>query len=298
MPVKLDYVRRLFPLPPLLLLALTFWCGASTVDGQPPPPALSPEQAQALVERALGTELQTAQDPAHPMRYRLRKVSPRLTTTKEILETKDGDVARLVAQFDKPLSPENEQKEQARLDALFNDPGIQRHRKQGEQGDLGIVLKLLRMLPNAFLYQYSGSGQGAAGPVEKFSFRPNPRFSPPDFETQALTALTGELWIDAAQQRVTRLEGHLQQDTDYGWGVLGKLDKGGSVVIEQADIGGNQWRIARFKMQMNMRILFKTKNIDTTEEMTEYSPVPTGIDYRKAIQMLRAGSVGPAQPGH
>ena len=43
-----------------------------------------------------------------------------------------------------------------------------------------------------------------------------------------------------------------------------------------------------FKMQMNLRILFKTKNFDTTEEMTQYAPVPAGIDYRQAIQMLRA----------
>ena len=293
MPVRLIYVRRLFPLLPLLL-----WASAFPAHGQPAPAALSPAQAQALVERALATELHTAQDPAHPMRYRLRKISPRLTSTKDILETKDGDVARLVDLFDKPLSAEDEQKEQARLDALLSDPSLQKHRKQGEQGDMGIVLKLLRMLPSAFLYQYAGSGAGPAGPVEKFSFRPNPNFSPPDFETQALTNLTGELWIDAAQQRVTRLEGHLQQDTDYGWGVLGKLDKGGSVVIEQADIGGSQWRIARFQMRMNLRILFKTRNIDTAEEMTGYTPVPTGIEYRKAIEMLRAAPAGPTQPGH
>jgi hypothetical protein len=290
MPVKLIYVRTLSPLLPMLL-----WCGAFPVHGQP---ALLPTEAQALVARALSTELHTAQDPAHPMRYRLRKVSPRLTTTKEILETKDGDVARLVAQFDKPLSPEDEQKEQARLDALLSDSSLQRHRKQGEQGDMGIVLKLLRMLPNAFLYQYAGSGAGPSGPLKKFSFHPNPNFSPPDFESQALTNLSGELWIDAAQQRVTRLEGHLQQDTAYGWGVLGKLDKGGSVVIEQADIGGGQWRITRFQMQMNLRILFKNKNIDTTEEMAGYAPVPAGIDYRKAIEMLRGSPIGPAQPGH
>jgi hypothetical protein len=40
---------------------------------------------------------------------------------------------------------------------------------------------------------------------------------------------------------------------------------------------------------MDLRILFKTKNIDTTEEMSGYAPVPAGIDYRQAIQMLRAG---------
>jgi hypothetical protein len=281
-------MRRLLP----FLLLLVF---AVTVSAQP---ALAPAQAQAMVVRALAGELSTAQDASHPMRYRLHKVSPRLTSTKEILETKDGDVARLLAYFDKPLSPEDELKEQARLDALLADPSLQKHRKQGEQGDMGIVLKLLRMLPNAFLYQYSGSGAGPAGPVEKFTFRPNPNFNPPDMETQALTAMTGELWIDASQQRVTRLEGHLQQDTNYGWGILGKLNKGGSVVIEQVDVGNRQWRIARVQMKMDLRILFKTKNIDTTEEMTEYIPVPAGIDYRQAIQMLRAEGAGTPHAGH
>jgi hypothetical protein len=199
-------------------------------------------------------------------------------------------VARLVSLFDKPLSPADEQTEEARLNALLSDPNLQRHRKQGEEGDMAIVLRLLRMLPDAFLYTYAGSASGPTGTVEKFTFRPNPNFDPPDFETQALTAMTGVLTIDAAQERVTRLEGHLEQDTDYGLGILGKLDKGGSIVIEQADVGGKLWRIARFQMQMNLRILFRTKNIDTTEEMTQYAPVPANIDYRQAIQMLRAGA--------
>jgi hypothetical protein len=263
-----------------------------------PPESLSAAQAQTLVARALATELRTAQDTTHPMRYQLRKSTPRLTSTKDILETKDGDVARLVSLFDKPLSQADEQTEEARLNALSSDASLQRHRKQGEEGDMAIVLRLLRMLPNAFLYTYSGSTAGPAGTIERFAFRPNPSFNPPDFETQALTAMTGELQIDAAQERVTRLEGHLQQDTDYGWGVLGKLDKGGSIVIEQADVGGKQWRIARFQMRMNLRILFKTKNIDTTEEMTHYALVPVNIDYRQAIQMLRAGSSGPAKPSN
>jgi hypothetical protein len=252
------------------------------------PPALTPSQAQALVERALASELHSAQDTTDHMRFLLRKSSPRLTSTKEIIETKDGDVARLVALYDKPLSQSGEQWEQARLDGLLSDPSRQRHRKQGEEGDMGIVLKLLRMLPDAFLYQYAGADSGPAGTVQKFTFRPNPNFSPPDFETRALTALTGEIWIDAALERVSRLEGHLQQDTDYGWGILGKLDKGGWIVIEQAGVGGSQWRIVRFKMRMNLRVLFKNKSFDTMEEMTQYAPVPEGIDYRQAIQMLRS----------
>jgi hypothetical protein len=294
MPAKLMVVRRLF-----LLLVLP-WAVLSPAPsgGQTAPaaqPALTPAQAQALVERAIATELRTAQDADHPMRYQLRKSSPRLTSTKEIVETRDGDVARLVSLFDKPLSPADEQLEQARLNALLRDPNRQRRRKQGEEEDMRIVLKLLRMLPSAFLYEYAGAGAGPTGKVEKFAFRPNPNFSPFDPEAQALTAMSGEIWIDAEQERVTRLEGHLRQDTDYGWGILGKLDKGGWIVIEQAGVGQGQWRIARFQMKMDLRVLFKTRSFDTVEEMTQYAPVPVGIDYRQAIQMLRAGTGSAAQ---
>jgi hypothetical protein len=271
-------------LPFFLLLS---WPGAAL--GQPAAGALTPIQAQALVGRALATEVRTARDVSYPMRYRLRKSSPRLTTTKEIAETHDGDVARLVAINDQPLSLADEQREQDRLDALLSDPSRQSHRKQREESDTGIVLKLLRMLPQAFTYEYAGSGQGSSGAVEKFRFRPNPSFSPPDLETQALTAMVGELWIDAAQERVTRLEGHLQQDTNYGWGILGKLDKGGWIVLEQAEVGAGQWRISRFQIKMELRILLKNKAFDSVQEMTQYAPVPANLDYRQAIQMLRGG---------
>jgi hypothetical protein len=51
-------------------------------------------------------------------------------------------------------------------------------------------------------------------------------------------------------------------------------------------------------MKMDLRILFKTKNIDTTEEMTQYTPVPANIDYRKAIELLRASPATQSQGGH
>jgi hypothetical protein len=291
MPVKLEIVRHILP----FFLLFSFAGAALEQSG---PASLTPAQAQALVARALATEVRTAQDINHPMRYRLRKSSPRFISTKEIAETRDGDVARMVAINDQPLSPDAEQREQARLDALLSDPARQRHRKQSEESDTGIVLKLLRMLPQAFSYEYAGVGQGSSGTVEKFHFHPNPAFSPPDMESQALTAMSGELWIDAAQERVTRLEGHLQQDTNYGFGILGKLDKGGWIVLEQAEVGAGRWRIVRFQIKMELRILFKEKSFDSVQEMTHYAPIPANLDYRQAIQMLRGGPGRVAPEAH
>jgi hypothetical protein len=243
-----------------------------------------------LVTHVLATELNSVQDKQHPMRYRLRKSSPRITTTKEIFETKDGAVARLIDLNDKPLGPEDEEKEQARLSGLLNDPSRQQHRKQAEDDDMRRALKVMRALPNAFIYQFSGEGLGPTGNMKRFTFKPNANFDPPDLETQALSAMAGEIWIDVAQERVVRLEGHLQQDVDFGWGILGRLDKGGWIVIEQADVGNHQWRIVRFQMVMNGRVLLKTKSFDTTEDESKFVPVPLGLGYAQAIQTLQGES--------
>ena len=253
-------------------------------------------QSDALVRRALAAELRTARDTQHPMRYQLRKWSPRLSSTKEILETRDGAVARLLQINDQQLPPADEQKEQDRLDGLLSDPSRQHHRKQAEDSDADRALKVLRALPNAFLYQFAGTGMGPAGKVEKFTFRPNPNFIPPDLETQVLTAMTGELWVDVAQERVTRLEGHLDHDVDIGWGILGRLNKGGWIVIAQADVGGRQWRVVRFQMAMSGRVLFKSRSFDTTEEESGFTPIPAGLTYQQGIQMLRAGQSNASHP--
>ncbi len=279
MTAKLFTMRRFLPL--LLLLPVLAAAIGQTA------PALTPVEAQALVERVLATELNAAQDASHPMRFELRKTSPRLTQTKDIVETKDGAVARLAAINDKPLSPEDESKEQARLDGLLSDPGKQRHRKQSEEEDRARALKVLRALPRAFLYTFEGPASASGVTVETFSFRPNPEFTPPDLETMALTEMTGKLSIDTAHGRVTQLEGTLRNDVDFGWGILGRLDKGGTVEIAQADVGGGQWRVVRFKMVMTGRLLFKTKAFDTAEEETKFAPVPVGLGYEKAIEILR-----------
>jgi hypothetical protein len=248
-----------------------------------------PRPDSGLVERALANELEAAQDTAHPMRYRLRKSTPRLTSIKEIVETKDGAVARLVSINDAAPSPADRQKDEMRLNALLADPSRQRKRKQSEQDDTGRALKVLRALPRAFLYQYAGSETAGSITLARYTFAPNPRFSSNDLALMVLTAMSGTLTIDATHQRVVRLEGHLRQDVDIGWGILGRLDKGGWIVIQQADVSGGQWRIVHFQMAMTGRVFFKSRRFDTTEEESHFAPVPVGMSYQQAIEMLRSG---------
>lgn len=246
----------------------------------------SAQADSSLVDRALAAELSNARDPSHPMRYVLHKSSPRLTTTKAIIETRQGAVARLLSINGRPLSSLDEQHEQARLNTLLRNPDSQRSRKQREDADAQRALKVLRALPLAFNYQYAGTEDGPHGQLDRFSFSPNPAYEPPDLETEVLTAMAGEVWIDPVQGRVVRLKGHLKKDVNIGWGILGRLDKGGWISIDQAEVGDGQWRVVRFQMQMTGRIFFKSKNFDTLEEESGFAPVPAGLSYVQAIHML------------
>jgi hypothetical protein len=283
---KIDSVRGLSS-----LLCFALWAGPSLL-GQSAQLPLTPPQAQEVVQRALATESRAAQDLSHvghPMRYTLHKTSPRLTTTKEIVETRDGDVARLLSVNDRPLSPDDEQKEQARLQSLLDNPSLQQHRKQSEGSDTARALKVLRVLPAAFLYDFAGTVSTPNGTALKFTFKPNPQFDPPDTETGVLIAMAGEIWVDPVQERVVRLAGSLQQDKLVYFG-LGELNKGGWIEIGQADVGNHQWRIVHLKLKMNIRELFKIKSSDSVQEFTAFVPVAGNLNYKDAIQMLRSNS--------
>jgi hypothetical protein len=101
--------------------------------------------------------------------------------------------------------------------------------------------------------------------------------------------MAGEIWIDPVHLRVARLEAHLQQDVDFGWGILGRLNKGGWIVVEQAEVSGGQWRTVRFQMQLSGRVVFKNRVFDTTEVQSNYAPLPVGMTYQKAIETLLSG---------
>ncbi len=265
----------------LALLALTCSSGQSGIVTQGVP---------REVQRALAAELSAAQDKSHPMCYELRRSSPRATSTKKICETRDGAIALLVALNDRHLTSTETDREQARLNALLQDPKRQIHRKDSDDADMARVLKILRALPYAFLYRPAGMEAGPDGPLERFSFVPNPSFDPPSLETLPMTKMSGDLWIDPAHGRITRLEGHLHDDVNFGWGILGQLDKGGWIRVEQAEVTGGQWRITHFQLEMTGRIIVKSRVFSSDQRLTGFIPVPADLGYQQAIHMLLTGS--------
>jgi hypothetical protein len=99
--------------------------------------------------------------------------------------------------------------------------------------------------------------------------------------------MAGELWIDQEQARMVRLDAHLIADVDFGWGVLGRLYKGGSILVEQADVGLHHWETTHMQLNLTGKaLMFKSLSFKTQEDESNFHPVPKNIGYRDAIRML------------
>jgi hypothetical protein len=275
-----------------LLVLPALLCGFA--HGQATPQSVASDPV-ALVRRAAHNEL--APGNGHPYKYQLHKIDDGKITTKEIVETKDGDVARLLATGDKPLSGDAEQAEIDRLNNLLAHPEIQEHRHKKEQEDSTRANEMIRLLPDAFLYHFEGMVDGPNGACFRLSFKPNPNFTPPDREGEVYHGMTGELWIDQRQERMVKLDAHLIADVNFGWGILGKLFKGGSILVEQKDVGTGHWETTHMKLNLQGKVLMvKSLNIQTTEDASNFEPVRPQMSYQDAVHMLLNNS-GQAQAG-
>jgi hypothetical protein len=248
-----------------------------------------------LMRQAFSNELANSYGHRSPVRYRLRKVNAKSDTTKIIVETTDGGVARLTAVGGQPLSPLQTQQEIDRLQTLLSDPSLEVHRQKSEMGDAERVQKMMRLLPTAFLYQSAGSAEAADGRMIRLTFEPNPKFSPPDFESRLLTGIRGEIWIAPEDLRVVRVQGRVFRPVDFGWGVLGSLYPGATIQIDQSKTPTCGWQLAHLGLHFRGKaLIFKTLRVDVEETASDYEPVPRGWNYKDAVRwLLQNSDTGP-----
>jgi hypothetical protein len=273
------------------MLSAALLAGAGGAAGQASAqngtPAVDP---QKIVRDASWNELH-AHSAGRSFSYLLHKVDPKGSQVKRIFETKDGDVARLLEKDGKPLSREEGQAEIDRLNHLLNHPEVQEHRHKKEQEDSARGDEMVRMLPDAFLFTLSGLVEGPNGPCYRLQFKPNPAFTPPDREGEVYHGMVGELWVDQGQLRLVKIDAHLISDVNFGWGVLGRLYKGGSILVQNADVGLHHWETIHMKLNLQGKLLMmKSVDYSTTEDSSDFQIQTQELGYQEAIRLLEKTS--------
>ena len=240
-----------------------------------------------LVRRAAANEIKANDSHVYFM-FKDRTEEKGQSITKEVIQTPQGGLTRTIAINDRALTAEQRAKDEQKLQKFANDPEARRKRRQAYQEEDQRDALMLTSLPNAFLYTYAGEQPGPNGaPLVHLTFKPNPKFNPPNHETMVYQGMQGDMLIDPKAVRIAKIDGTLFKDVDFGWGILGRLYKGGKFLIEQKDVGGGHWEMVRQSLQFNGRILMiKSLTISSTETTYDFRPVPASITTAQALELL------------
>ena len=258
----------------------------------------APFQADAvtpaeLVRRAVANETKTLDTDAKFM-FQVYKKTPNGSQTKLLVQTRDAMAGIVIANNDQPLTEEQRKGEMWRVNRFVKDPDELKKKQKQEKEDAERAVRIIRALPDAFLYERDGTEMGKAGigkpgiELVRLKFSPNPKYDPPSRVEQILTGMQGYVLIDASLNRIAKIDGTLMKEVNFGWGILGHLDRGGHVMVEQGDIGGGHWRFTSIQVSVTGKILlFKGINYQSAETYSDYQAVPADLSFAKGVDLLK-----------
>jgi len=181
---------------------------------------------------------------------------------REVVETKDGDLDWLISVNGKPLAEDQQHERERGLQRLVSNPAeLQKSQREKEQ-DIARSQRLLKMLPDAFVFDYGER----RGDHQEMEFKPNPHFRPPSHEAAAFHAMEGAMWVNAKQKRLAEIAGHLMRPVKFGGGLLGHLDAGGQFYVKQEEVQPGYWELVVLNVDLKGRALF-FKTISVQEKM-------------------------------
>jgi hypothetical protein len=190
----------------------------------------------------------------------------------------DGeDISTLVAKDGKPLSDDEQRKENERVqkriakhqeEKVHQEKKEEKAREEGkddkESDDPGIEIFLRAcQFVNPRRERFRGQD------VLVFDFEGNPEYKPKKLAERVVQQLAGVVWVDEKAHDVVRLEAYFVKDVHFGGGLLANLQKGTSFVFEQAFLNNEVWLPTYEEAHIGARVLL-VKGFKVNE-VTRYS---------------------------
>jgi hypothetical protein len=184
------------------------------------------------------------------------------------------EIRRLVRNESKPLTPEQQHKEEERFNKEFsefqrrqaelaNDPRKQEKEDERQQTQISDFLRA-ESFTNPRRERFRGQE------VIVFDFGPNPDFKPRKLAESIVQKLVGVVWIDEQARDVARLEARFSDKVKIGAGLLASLDKGTNLVFEQTKINGEVWLPSYAEVHAAARVVFVRVRQNEIDRYTDY----------------------------
>jgi hypothetical protein len=234
-------------------------------------PTVSQPAAVEAVRVAVASELRFADTDKSIWTYRDRDDSPERRALYQTVETRQGDLRRLLELNGQPLSPEAAQAEKSRILKFVRDNAEQSKARKNGAHDDAQASEMLKMLPEAFLWTIASEDRETV----TLHYTPNPAFNPPDMQSRVMSIMGGEMIVVKDGHRIRTLKGRLTQDVKFGYGFFGRLDRGGTFDIERRMVGDGHWQITESHVHIGGKaLLFKTIGQQSDEVKTDWKPSP------------------------
>jgi len=263
-------------------LGLTLAHGQPAAQNQPP----LPQDATQYVKDTIKHQLELEDKDHTHWRYRIHREDEKGSQDRDVIDTKEGQLARVLFINGKPLTPEDRAADEARMKKLVVDPAERAKRSKRAKDDDDKGTQMLKAIPDAFIFKYEGEENG----LVKLSFFPNPHYSAPTRELQVFRSMSGKMWIYRADGRLARMDGTLFEDVTFGWGLLGRLNKGGTFSITQRRVGDDHWVYVSLDVKMaGHAVVFKSISVKQVERLTDFQKMNDDLTISQAYELLEKG---------
>ncbi|MGB6689438.1 MAG: hypothetical protein WBE76_16515 [Terracidiphilus sp.] len=250
------------------------------------PAAVTPTQNLSpndLVRKVVNHELDADYQDHTLWMYRDVTNVPSPAREKTVVETHQGQLTCLEQIDGRPLTVDQRNAEQRRIQNFVVDASAQRRAQQASRSDDQQSTDLFTILPDAFLFQYDG----AQGDDVTLSFHPNPGFRSHSMEEYVFHKMDGYVIVNTKEDRLVEIAGTLTHGVEFFGGLLGHLDPGGTFDVRLTEVKPDIWKIAKIKVNMRGKALFfKTIGDQEDETHSDFRQVPDGITLSQAEQLL------------
>lgn len=251
----------------------------------------APEPAAQLVRDVIYNELH---DPDHASywEYLSARTTPGQSVVREQVETTHGPVFRILEKNGAPLTPTETQQETQRLDQYLHNPAAVARAAHDHDEDDARLASIMQILPQALIFTYDAP---PTGDLAILRYRPNPGYIPSGIEPRVIHALTGVMTVDLRLRRMIDIRGTILERVDFGYGLLGHVDQGGTFEVHRRQVTATHWKTDLVDVHVHGKLLLlRTVTADQREVRSDFRPVPQGTSLAEAGQILDQDAVNPA----
>ena len=99
--------------------------------------------------------------------------------------------------------------------------------------------------------------------------------------------MSGTFYVERKNMRLTGIDAVVADQVQFGYGLLGTLDKGGTYMLRPVEVGPGVWKTKNTKLNLNGRVaFFKAINKQSEESKSGWRAVPSDTTVLQALSML------------